>query len=112
MSYSNPNIATISPDNTFIRPKWGIYRSLNDVGNLRDETVRFSDFSIVEVASLNVNPISNNEKLLVFPNPIIDKLELSVDLTELELSERECVKVFHRRDLVVPQKLKTHDFHI
>jgi hypothetical protein len=50
--------------------------------------------------------------LLVLPNPTIDKLELSVDLTELELSERECVKVFRRRDLVVPQKLKTHDFHI
>ena len=77
MSYSNPNIATIRPDNTFIRPKWGIYRSLNDIGNLRDETVRFSDFSIEEVASLNVNPISNNEELTTFPIPIIDTLELS-----------------------------------
>lgn len=80
MSYSNPNIATIRTDNTFIRPKWGIYRSLNDVGNLRDEAVRFSDFSIAEVSDLNVNSISNNEELPSFPNPIIDKLELSDEI--------------------------------
>ena len=80
LSYSNSNIATIRPDNTFIRPKWGIYRSLNDVGNLRDEAVRFSDFSIAEVSDLNVNSISNNEELPSFPNPIIDKLELSDEI--------------------------------
>jgi hypothetical protein len=90
MSYSNPNIATIRPDNTFIRPKWGIYRSLNDVGNLRDEAVRFSDFSIAEVASLSVNPISNNEELLVFTNPIIDKLELS----DVILKKFDCLKLY------------------
>jgi len=77
MSYSNPNIATIRPDNTFIRPKWGIYRSLNDVGNLRDEAVRFSDFSIAEVASLETNSLLNDEKKLTLPNPIIDKIQLS-----------------------------------
>ena len=77
MSYSNANIATIRPDNTFIRPKWGIYRSLNDIGNLRNEAVRYSDFSIAEVASLNVNSYLNNEDKLIITNPIIDKLELS-----------------------------------
>jgi hypothetical protein len=48
MAYTNTNIATIRPDNTFIRPKWGIYRSLLSPGDLRDEAVRFSDFSITE----------------------------------------------------------------
>jgi hypothetical protein len=80
LSYSNSNIATIRPDNTFIRPKWGIYRSLNDVGNLRDEAVRFSDFSIAEVSDLNVNSISNDVLFATFPNPIIDKLELSNEI--------------------------------
>jgi len=28
----------------YIRPKWGIYRALNDQNGLRDETVRFADF--------------------------------------------------------------------
>lgn len=31
--------------NTFIRPKWGIYRKLDDL-TLKDETIRFSDISI------------------------------------------------------------------
>jgi Secretion system C-terminal sorting domain len=48
MAYTNTNIATIRPDNTFIRPKWGIYRSILSPGDLRDEAVRFSDFSITE----------------------------------------------------------------
>lgn len=54
LSYSNENIATIRPDNSFIRPKWGIYRSLNDVSSLRDETIRFSDFSISELCILRL----------------------------------------------------------
>ena len=48
LSYSNPNLETIRPDNTFIRPKWGIYRSLKKVEDLKEETVRFADFSITE----------------------------------------------------------------
>jgi hypothetical protein len=48
LSYSNPNIMTIRPDNKFIRPKWGIYRSLKKAEDLRDEAVRFADFSITE----------------------------------------------------------------
>ena len=48
LSYTNPNLETIRPDNTFIRPKWGIYRSLKKVEDLKDESVRFADFSIME----------------------------------------------------------------
>lgn len=49
LSYSNPNLETIRADNKFIRPKWGIYRSLNKAVDLRDEAVRFADFSIIEM---------------------------------------------------------------
>ena len=48
LSYSNQNIMTIRPDNDFIRPKWGIYRSLKKAEDLRDETLWFADFSIAE----------------------------------------------------------------
>ena len=82
LSYSNSDIATIRPDNSFIRPKWGIYRSLNDVGNLRDEAVRFSDFSIAEVSDLNINSNSNAEIFATFPNPIFDKLALSDEIVQ------------------------------
>ncbi len=77
MSYSNANIATIRPDNTFIRPKWGIYRSLIDVANLRDEAVRFSDFSIQEVASLAIDSNSIEKESLFIPNPVLDKMYIS-----------------------------------
>ena len=48
MSYKNPSIMTIRNDNEFIRPKWGIYRSLNKMADLRDEVLWFADFSIAE----------------------------------------------------------------
>ncbi len=54
LSYTNMNIKTIRPDNDFIRPKWGIYRSLNVVADLRDESILFSDFSIEENTVLPV----------------------------------------------------------
>ncbi len=50
LSYSNSDIMTIRPDNDFIRPKWGIYRSLNNSVNLRDDSIRFNAFSIEELA--------------------------------------------------------------
>jgi hypothetical protein len=39
----------------FVRPKWGIYRSILDLGNLRpdEEDVRFANFSIREVMPVN-----------------------------------------------------------
>jgi len=48
LSFISDNIMTIRSDNDFIRPKWGIYRSLKKVEDLRDEAVRFNDFSIKE----------------------------------------------------------------
>ena len=39
----------------FVRPKWGIYRSILDLENLRpdEETVRFANFSVSEVMPTN-----------------------------------------------------------
>ena len=48
LAFKSDDILTIRPDNDFIRPKWGIYRSLKKAEDLRDEVVRFNDFSIKE----------------------------------------------------------------
>ena len=56
LSYSNLDLETIRPDNNFIRPKWGIYRSLKKITDLREESVRFADFYIMEG---DVNNIKN-----------------------------------------------------
>jgi hypothetical protein len=77
MTYTNTNIATIRPDNTFIRPKWGIYRSLLDIGNLRDEAVRFSGFSIQEVAVLETNSNNFEENAITITNPVNETIEFS-----------------------------------
>jgi hypothetical protein len=73
LSYSNANIMTIRPDNSFIRPKWGIYRSLNSPSDLRDEAVRFASISIQEsVAAVEESQRSVPERPLLhqnYPNP-------------------------------------------
>jgi len=48
LSYSNTNSDMWRNGTTFVRPKWGIYRSLNTPGDLRDETVLFNDFYIAK----------------------------------------------------------------
>jgi len=48
LSFSSNDLMTIRPDNDFIRPKWGIYRSLKKAADLRDEAVRFNEFSVKE----------------------------------------------------------------
>ncbi|GHV45198.1 hypothetical protein FACS1894180_7470 [Bacteroidia bacterium] len=57
MSYTSSNYYTIKSDNSYIRPKWGIYRSLLDSASLRDEEVRFDNFKITKFQqSSNVQP--------------------------------------------------------
>jgi hypothetical protein len=71
LSYTNNNLMTIRSDNEFIRPKWGIYRSLNSPADLRDESMRFAGFSVAEEAITAITDYSSNEfnKLTVYPNP-------------------------------------------
>ncbi|WP_236262740.1 hypothetical protein [Aggregatimonas sangjinii] len=47
--YSNGSIVNWRPGGSFVRPKWGIYRSLLNDQDLRDEEVLFADFSITEI---------------------------------------------------------------
>lgn len=87
LSYSNPDVSTIrlgvgGVDNSFIRPKWGIYRSLLDQASLRDDSIRFSDFSISE-GTLSTEEFSSSiEDVVLFPNPVYDNLELSDKIRE------------------------------
>jgi hypothetical protein len=47
-AYSNNNIDLWRKKTTVMRPKWGIYRSLKDAGDLRDEQVRFGGFCLAK----------------------------------------------------------------
>ncbi len=48
LEYNNPNIINWREGGEFVRPKWGVYRSLLFPDDLRDEIVRFADFTITE----------------------------------------------------------------
>lgn len=47
--YSNESIVNWRPGASFVRPKWGIYRSLLNVQDLRDESLLYANFSIEEI---------------------------------------------------------------
>ncbi len=46
LSYSTNTISTFRPSNSFIRPKWGIYRSLLQYTYLRDDSIRINSVSV------------------------------------------------------------------
>jgi hypothetical protein len=48
LAYSNPDIDMWRNGTTFCRPKWGIYRSLNNSSFLRDEQVLFDRFCLAK----------------------------------------------------------------
>jgi hypothetical protein len=60
LNYSTTGIKMWRDSITFCRPKYGIYRSLEDSTKLRDESVLFADFSLRKGASQTVpaNPTS------------------------------------------------------
>lgn len=70
-TYKNSSLDTWQDGAEFARPKWGIYRSLNNLQDLQDEIVRFADFSIEEVTnSLSLEKLkAKAENILLAPNP-------------------------------------------
>ncbi|WP_179352935.1 T9SS type A sorting domain-containing protein [Winogradskyella vidalii] len=70
LSYSNDTMDTWQDGANFARPKWGIYRSLNQINDLQDEIVRFADFSIEEFGPLTVEDLETKaEAITLVPNP-------------------------------------------
>jgi hypothetical protein len=76
LDYSDTDIINWRAGADFVRPKWGIYRSLNNVSDLRDEEVLFANFSVEELS-----PLSNDEydlyknKIIISPNPAKDSIQ-------------------------------------
>jgi len=50
---NDSNVRMWNTDAEFMRPKWGIYRSLNSSSELQDEEVLFADFYIDELCSID-----------------------------------------------------------
>jgi hypothetical protein len=84
LSYSNNNLMTIRSDNDFIRPKWGIYRSLDKPLDLRDEAMRFAGISISEglTTSAGFKPEQEKSGFQLFPNPVSKHVTVSYNLSD------------------------------
>ena len=76
-NYSNSPIDMWQDGAEFSRPKWGIYRSLNKKEDLKDEIVKYADFSIEEITDiLSVETLKQKaENILLFPNPSSKEIE-------------------------------------
>ena len=81
LSFESTTLRMWKTDADFIRPKWGIYRSLNAAEDLRDEEVLYKSFSVIEnPALLSVNDISSVP--LVSFSPIPNKGLLNINFLE------------------------------
>jgi len=109
LAYTNSNIATIRPDNSFIRPKWGIYRSLLDAASLRDESIRFSDFSITEGTLSTEDFMVNKQESLLISNPVDTNLVLSESI----LNNYDGIKIYNTNgQLIVSSKITSIQFDV
>ncbi|NJN78782.1 MAG: T9SS type A sorting domain-containing protein [Saprospiraceae bacterium] len=109
--YTNNSIRTWKTDASFLRPKWGIYRSLNDSTNLRDEAILFADFSIEELDPLSssTNSIVENDEILIYPNPTNHQLLLS----EVVLKNYQLINIYNsNRQLVLSEKIERNTVSI
>ncbi|MFC2116580.1 T9SS type A sorting domain-containing protein [Bacteroidota bacterium] len=78
MAFSHDNIRMWKTDARFLRPKWGIYRSLNASADLRDEMVLFSDFYIEELDITSLDSHSAYSGTLhIYPNPARDYIQFN-----------------------------------
>ena len=73
-SYNDFIVDNWRPGTEFVRPKWGIYRSLNDASSLRDEEVLYNDFSITEIDPTSIN--ENEFEGLSITNPVHSDLKI------------------------------------
>ena len=100
--YSNNAIRTWKTNASFLRPKWGIYRSLNDSTSLRDEFVLFADFSIktlTNTVSLS-DYLKENEDILIYPNPATNELFLAPKV----LNQFTTINIYNSNGLLVLSK--------
>ena len=73
---------------SFVRPKWGIYRSLNHTEQLRDEEVLFNRFYICKVSSLSVHDRHDLRQIVIFPDPVQDNLHFDLPGEKMETPYR------------------------
>ncbi len=100
LSYTNENIDLWRTGTTFGRPKWGFYRSLIDMADLRDDQVRFDRFCLAKgnddcplrtgtdavVSAANGTPAVSSESIVSFYGLGLTNDIATADMTPLPLT--------------------------
>ncbi|MEP0367664.1 MAG: heparin lyase I family protein [Cyclobacteriaceae bacterium] len=93
--YENDAIRMWKTEASFMRPKWGIYRSLNDASSLKDESVLFADFVILEEIVEKEEEVvlaSVLQDYHIFPSLVADQIHLSDQL----LANYDRISIFNQ----------------
>jgi len=101
-AYANNNIVNWRQDADFVRPKWGIYRSLINSQDLRDENVLFANFSVEEVETLSLKSLKLNEEIVIYPNPAKNSIRLkdiSKEANKVEIYTMDGRKVLEKNNI-------------
>lgn len=104
--FKNSNIRMWRTGANFIRPKWGIYRSLNHPEHLRDEQVLFNKFVINKVSSLSVGEHNVKPGNLFYPNPAKDVIYFHLSNNDYRFSKLMDCKgkvILQNKDYSIPQ---------
>lgn len=101
-NYSSSSLKMWKTNADFLRPKWGIYRSLQDSNSLKDENVYFSDFSIQEVSS-TVSYKELNRDFVISPNPAYSHITISPSILN-HFKKVKIMDMFGREVLSMPLK--------
>ena len=101
LSYSNDNMDTWQDGADFARPKWGIYRSLNQINDLQDEIVRYADFSIEEFGPLTVDDLeTKSEEITLVPNPSKER----VTFKNAKAADYDSIVLYNSNGETIPTK--------
>ena len=76
-SYTNDSIVNWRNGADFVRPKWGVYRSLINSQDLQDEKVRFADFVVHELGTVAIPEPPEQSNISLEPNPSNTIIKLS-----------------------------------
>ena len=103
-SYSDNDIINWRSGADFVRPKWGIYRSLNSPLDLRDEEVLFANFSIEEQIPLSNKSLEkDNNTIKIIPNPSTHK----VSFIESKLNSYDQLEIYDLQGKLLLTELRT-----
>ena len=99
-TYESDDIINWRVGGEFVRPKWGIYRSIDNIQDLRDEAVLFASFSVEEVQanSLHENE-QDNELFKIYPNPSIGDMyieSMKEGITKVQIMKMDGQLIFNR----------------